>query len=435
VRRTVIAALVVALGVGALAVVGILQPAVVGILQPAVVGILQPAPEVVSAESHAPPAPTSEVATILPEGAAAIAPTDFPDSVAVVAQPAPSQATPQPAAPAVASAPPAPDVVAAAPEVATIPPNDADAMDLLDSVAVVAQPTPSQATPQPAALAVASAPPAPPPMPAPTFDVVRINPQGEAVIAGRAAPGAEVTVRAGDEPVAVTRADSAGEFVVVPDAPLPGGAQELTLRAETLEGVVQSDQVLTVLVPAESAGPEEQPVAILQDREGAAPPRVLQGAVSGPDARADALRLDAVQYDEVGNVVFSGQASPDTEIRVFIDDVRAGGTVADADGFWHLAPEGVLDVGRHDLRLEQVEGGFTVARIALPFMRSKLMTALAPGEVIVQPGNSLWRIARATYGQGTLFTVIFLANAEQIDSPDLIFPGQVFTLPKTPQKH
>jgi nucleoid-associated protein YgaU len=49
----------------------------------------------------------------------------------------------------------------------------------------------------------------------------------------------------------------------------------------------------------------------------------------------------------------------------------------------------------------------------------------------VQSGNSLWRIARRTLGQGTRFTVIYKANQEQIRNPDLIYPGQVFLIPQT----
>ena len=49
--------------------------------------------------------------------------------------------------------------------------------------------------------------------------------------------------------------------------------------------------------------------------------------------------------------------------------------------------------------------------------------------IVVEPGNSLWRIARRTYGQGTRYTVIFEANRKQIENPDLIYPGQVFNLP------
>ena len=55
--------------------------------------------------------------------------------------------------------------------------------------------------------------------------------------------------------------------------------------------------------------------------------------------------------------------------------------------------------------------------------------ASLPGKVVVQPGNSLWRISRRLYGRGVLYTVIYEANKEQIADPDLIYPGQVFKTP------
>ena len=39
-------------------------------------------------------------------------------------------------------------------------------------------------------------------------------------------------------------------------------------------------------------------------------------------------------------------------------------------------------------------------------------------------------IARAHYGEGFRYTTIFEANKEQIRDPNLIYPGQTFTLPK-----
>ena len=50
--------------------------------------------------------------------------------------------------------------------------------------------------------------------------------------------------------------------------------------------------------------------------------------------------------------------------------------------------------------------------------------------MIVQPGNSLWRIARRVLGEGTHYVHIFEANQERIRDPDLIYPGQVFEVPK-----
>lgn len=56
----------------------------------------------------------------------------------------------------------------------------------------------------------------------------------------------------------------------------------------------------------------------------------------------------------------------------------------------------------------------------------------APGRpvtVTVQPGYTLWRIARDNFGDGVQYVKVFEANKTQIRDPDLIYPGQVFTLP------
>src|SRR5947209_3775092 len=78
------------------------------------------------------------------------------------------------------------------------------------NAAVPAPGTPRQAETAPAA-----------PAGAPSFDVVRVNPQGEAVIAGRAAPGSEVRVLDGDREIGRVTADRNGEWVLVPKEPLP----------------------------------------------------------------------------------------------------------------------------------------------------------------------------------------------------------------------
>jgi nucleoid-associated protein YgaU len=74
--------------------------------------------------------------------------------------------------------------------------------------------------------------------------------------------------------------------------------------------------------------------------------------------------------------------------------------------------------------------GAVAARIELPFQRDQLPAgSVAEGRVVVQPGNNLWRLARSAYGRGIRYTVIFQANRDQIRNPNLIFPGQVFTIP------
>ncbi len=47
----------------------------------------------------------------------------------------------------------------------------------------------------------------------------------------------------------------------------------------------------------------------------------------------------------------------------------------------------------------------------------------------VKSGDSLSKIAKHFYGDGSKWNRIFEANRDQIDNPDLIHPGQQFTIP------
>jgi hypothetical protein len=53
---------------------------------------------------------------------------------------------------------------------------------------------------------------------------------------------------------------------------------------------------------------------------------------------------------------------------------------------------------------------------------------------LIVRGDNLWRISEATYGLGKRYTVIFGANRDKIRDPDLIYPGQIFVLPKSRSK-
>jgi hypothetical protein len=158
-----------------------------------------------------------------------------------------------------------------------------------------------------------------------------------------------------------------------------------------------------------------------------------KNAPSDADVAKPPVALDTVDYDDNGDVVFSGQAEPGDKVQVYVDNRLVGKTVADVEGRWTLRPTVPVKPGVHDIRVDKIaETGTVLARIALPFVRAEPLTAL-PNQtvVIIQPGNNLWRIASRVYGDGLRYTDIFQANADQIRNPDLIYPGQVFGLPKT----
>lgn len=47
----------------------------------------------------------------------------------------------------------------------------------------------------------------------------------------------------------------------------------------------------------------------------------------------------------------------------------------------------------------------------------------------VVKGDCLWNIAKKFYGNGSKYTVIYNANKDKIKNPNLIYPGQVLTIP------
>jgi nucleoid-associated protein YgaU len=57
------------------------------------------------------------------------------------------------------------------------------------------------------------------------------------------------------------------------------------------------------------------------------------------------------------------------------------------------------------------------------------VAATAPVTITVQPGFTLWGIAQERLGDGVLYIQVFEANRTTIRDPDLIYPGQVFTIP------
>lgn len=278
----------------------------------------------------------------------------------------------------------------------------------------------------------------------PSFDVVRISRGGTGVIAGRATPHSTVQVIADQRTIGSATADSAGEWVLIIQEPLSSGPAELSLIAMAAGGEErQSSDVVVISVPenlgerfVESA--RDGVVAVLTPRDGNGASRILQKPGLSPVGEiGNSLSIDAVDYGEVGSAMVSGRALPRAQIALYVDNEFIGSAHADDQGRWALGPTQPISAGSHMLRADQVIGdGDVELRIEQPFdtdMPTDLTLQL--GKVLVRSGNSLWHIARHIYGSGLRYTVIFQQNAEQIRDPDLIYPGQLFTLPREAMNH
>jgi len=346
----------------------------------------------------------------------------------------------------------------AAPDVATAPPAEAP-LDETPQTKVAPRTAPSSGTPaaepptvetpaEPGIPKIAVVPrdvPEAPQAVRPEFDVARVMPNGDAVFAGRAAPGAEVTVLDGDEAVGTVTADSRGEWVLVPSQSLAPGSHELGLSARTGDGgTVESDSMIVVVVPepgrdiaGREANERSGALALEVPREGFGASSVLQKPPSDlePEAAVGAeigLSVDVLDYDEAGNLSLTGSAKAGSDVRVYLDNRLIGHAPADAQGRWQVAAEETIEPGLYTVRVDEVAGEKVVARLEFPFERATPRVAdEGTVQIVVQPGNSLWRIARRTLGEGVKYTVIYEANRDRIRDPDLIYPGQIFTVPRT----
>src|SRR5262249_57889166 len=85
----------------------------------------------------------------------------------------------------------------------------------------------------------------------PSFDVVRVEPSGDAVIAGVAAPGAMVEVLDSGKTVAKAKANESGEWALALDRPLSAGTHDLAIRTTSADqaSVTPSHQRVAVAVP------------------------------------------------------------------------------------------------------------------------------------------------------------------------------------------
>lgn len=284
--------------------------------------------------------------------------------------------------------------------------------------------------PEPEAKPAAEAPPAatktaPQPV-TPSFDIVRISPEGDTVIAGRAAPGATVVIYDGDKELGRAKADERGEWVFLPEKPLPPGTRNLNLAVFPPEGKgepLRSDGDVVLVVPESGAGGV---VAVQMPKSGGVS-RVLQRP-----GEATELTIAAIDYDEKGRVGVSGNAEPGAPVIVYLDDAEIGRASGGAGGEWRVQGTRKLADGRHTARVDQIDADGHVVRRAEVEFRVDVSIAAGAGEVVVvvQPGNSLWRIARRVYGEGMAYTQIFEANRSQIRNPDLIYPGQAILVPK-----
>lgn len=307
--------------------------------------------------------------------------------------------------------------------VQSLPENIADAGIAIDKALAALT---GQATPQTQATGSST----------PTFDVLRVEPDGSTVIAGSALPNSKLEILDGDKVVTATEVGPSGDFVAVFDNPLPPGDHELVLRATGKDGkAVTSEEVATVSVPkddksqllamvskpgeasrvitaptakqgrvttGEQASATPAPTATSNDTTGVAGAGQPPSNAANPAANATVtatppaatsgnepeVMVNAVEIE--GDKIFvAGTTKPNAKVRAYADDRLIGEIKAGADG--HFVVDGTmpLTVGDHKIRVDVLgDGGDVTVRTSVNFTRPEGNQVTVAAQTPAAPGGN-----------------------------------------------
>lgn len=237
---------------------------------------------------------------------------------------------------------------------------------------------------------------------APTFDVLRVEPDGSAVIAGKATPGSKLEIINNGQVIAQTTVEGSGDFVAVLENPLKPGDHQIILRATGKDGVVvQSQETATVSVPAQKNGellamvttpgkasrlmsvPEAAPAATQAQvpapaagqpqTDAATVPQNANGSVpAAAPSETASIRVLAVEF-EGSRIFVAGSAPEAASVRVLVDEKPIGTNKAEASGSFVVEGDVELSVGNHVITAEALDAaGNVTVRVRVPFLRPEM---------------------------------------------------------------
>ena len=300
-----------------------------------------------------------------------------------------------------------------------------------------------------------------------TIDLARVKPDGSAVFAGMAAPNAKLQIFEGNILLGETIANANGEWVIVLEKSLAAGQHLISVAMERSDGTTEmADRSLAVEIypdtetkPLVALLPEtasEVPVLIQSPddvdtakpataaseaamadaaKADAAMPETTDGAPANSQAKSQiaALAPSAIVWRDASRILISGTSRGG--IRVTVNDAEGqfGEALVLADGAWQVAGSLDMDIAVNQLRFALFDDSNQItARYNLPIKARDL----AKGQdgsplVVVNKGDMLWRIAYHQLGEGVKYVDIVRRNKHDIANPDLIYPKQIFAVPKS----
>ena len=252
----------------------------------------------------------------------------------------------------------------------------------------------------------------------PMFDIVRIDPEGKILVAGRWMPDANISILIDNKVVATERTNAGGEFVYSPTRVFEPGNYTISLMGVSPE--MKSEEKVFIYV---SDRGYKNSVSLLMTQDGST---LLQAPTLLFDGD---LKVSKIDYLDTGRIVVTGDALPRLRVSLSLNDKYLGfAKVSDHKHFGLGADVGQLESGKkYTLTVRLHDGdGRTISQVGHTFVMPE-MTGDDDTYYTVRQGDCLWIIARNFLRRGVLFSII--AERNNIANPDLIFPKQLLQIP------
>ena len=269
-----------------------------------------------------------------------------------------------------------------------------------------------------------------------SVDVFRVDEFGNIISAGKVSREAKIEILADNKKIiGADKTEADGSFVIFGKVQSTGLVQTVKIRGliedKGEEKIVDSADLFFVLPQVEKSNEKEvnkiekKPLIVRDDGND------LKILAPIQVSSVDSITLDTISYTQDSSTELAGRARLDNTIRIYLNNKLESEVKVNESGAWKTTLSDI-QAGVYTLRLDELnDNGIVEGRLELPFKKEDeaLIQAMGEGSITVQPGNSLWRIARKYYGKGIQYVEIFERNSHLIKDPDLIYPGQVFSLP------
>ena len=280
-------------------------------------------------------------------------------------------------------------------------------------------------------------------------DILRVDESGITIIAGSGDPSTTVEAKINNQTIGKSEVNEDGEFVITGEVSSSDQPQELKII--TIEEKEEKTKKIVNKEPLENEEDwvyETKSFIILpgliknnneneMQKERIDDVRIFEVQQTDillkeefKNINVEQLTLDRIKYSENGTAILYGRARTDMNVMVYLNNEFQMKTIPGNDGSWDV-DLGIISPGIYKLRIDETTiNGDVKFRIETPFKQEtkELLDKMFTKAITVQPGNSLWRIARRIYGKGIMYLDIYNKNSHLIKDPDLIYPGQIFSL-------